>query len=235
MKLFTIQGSEEFAHCAARIVMERVREDPELTLTLPTGASPIGLYRGLIDAHRAGDFTLDDATVFMLDEYCDLPTYPRGSFLEYLERHLGAVINNERTHFESLSPTSDPRDYDEALDLAGGIDLAIVGVGRNGHIGFNEPGDDPGARTHVVALAADTVAANFPDTPQPLRPTRAITMGLADLKSARTVLMLVTGEGKHDVADLLAGGIVDPRVPATHVLDHDDLTIVMAGELLRAR
>ncbi|NNN00530.1 MAG: hypothetical protein HKL86_01700 [Acidimicrobiaceae bacterium] len=233
MKLITTEGSDDFASSASRIVQLAVRENPSLSLTLPTGSSPVGLYDVLGKAHRAGSFNLERARVFMLDEYCDLPSYPVGSFIDFLERHLGEVIFNDATEVQRLSPSSDPLSYDEAIERAGGIDLAIVGVGRNGHLGFNEPGDDPRARTHVVTLASDTVAANFPDVPPSQRPTRAITIGLADLRAARSVLMLVTGANKHGVADLLAAGIVDPMVPATHVLDHDDLTIVMAGELLR--
>ena len=235
MKLITTEGSEEFARCAARFVEDRVRETPAISITLPTGSTPLGLYRLLRDARREGRFSLDEATVFMLDEYCDLPAYPAGSFIEYLGESLGDVIFNDSTNVRVISPSCDPEEYDDALDLAGGLDLAIVGVGRNGHVGFNEPGDDPNARTHAVTLAVDTITANFRDVCQTLRPTRAITIGLADLRRARSILMLVAGEHKHGTAELLAAGIADPLVPATQLLDHDDLTIVMAGELLRGR
>jgi len=235
MKLITTESSGEFAQATASIVMTSVREKPDLSITLPTGSTPVGLYESLRRARREGDFSLDHATVFMLDEYLDLPSHPEGSFVEFLRRHLGEVIFNGSTTVTTINPTDDPRDYDLALDAVGGLDLAIIGVGRNGHVGFNEPGDDVNARTHVVTLFEDTIAANFADVAAHAHPTRAITIGLADLRNARSILMLVAGEKKHDVADLLAAGIVDARIPATQLLEHDDLTIVMSGELLRGR
>ncbi|MHB1208767.1 MAG: 6-phosphogluconolactonase [Acidimicrobiales bacterium] len=235
MKLITTENSEEFATTAASIVMRKVHEKPELTLTLPTGSTPVGLYEALRRARREGDFSLDRATVFMLDEYLDLPSYPHGSFIEFLRRHLGDVIFNDATTVATIDPNAHARDYDLALDRANGLDLAVIGVGRNGHVGFNEPGDDLSARTHVVSLLEDTLEANFAGVARGQRPTRAVTIGMADLRRARSILMLVSGDEKHAVADLLAAGMLEAAVPATHLLDHDDLTIVMAGELLRER
>ncbi len=235
MKLITTSSREEFDRTAASVVTHAVTKKPNLALTLPTGATPQGLYQELRRLHQGGEFSLDRATVFMLDEYIDLPSYPVRSFFEFLHEHLGEVIFNGRTAVTSIKPGDDPRSIDEALDLVGGLDLAIVGVGRNGHVGFNEPGDDFAARTHVVSLLEDTLEANFAGVGVSERPTAALTIGVADLRRARSVLMLVDGEGKHEVAELLAAGLVDPHTPATQLLDHEDLTIVMSGELLRAR
>ena len=235
MKLITTESREEFDSVAASIVNQKVSEKPNLALTLPTGSTPRGLYEVLRRRQRDGNFSLERASVFMLDEYVDLPSYPVGSFAEFLFQHLGEVIFNGRTSFSPIKPGRDPRGYDAAIDLVGGLDLAVIGVGRNGHVGFNEPGDDPNARTHIVTLLDDTLEANFGGVGVDERPTRAVTIGMADLRSARSILMLVDGEQKHDVAGLLAAGIVDPHVPATHLLEHDDLTIVMSGELLRGR
>jgi glucosamine-6-phosphate deaminase len=233
VKLITTHGASEFADVAASYVTRAVAENPRLSLTVPTGSTPLGLYQRLRDARHVNEFSLDDATVFMLDEYCDLPSYPERSFVTFLQDHLGEVIFNSSTTRKLLDPAQDPADYDEALDAVGGLDLAIVGVGRNGHVGFNEPGVDPSSRTHVVHLAADTLEANFPDLAPAGRPSRAITIGLADLQRARAILMLVTGQNKHAVADLVAAGIYEANVPATHLLGHDNLTVVMADELLR--
>lgn len=232
MKLVTTHGAGEFADVAAAYVARAVAENPRLSLTVPTGSTPVGLYERLRAARRAREFSLDDATVFMLDEYCDLPSYPSQSFVSFLRDNLGDVIFNPSTTRHLLDPWREPADYDGALDVAGGLDLAIVGVGRNGHVGFNEPGADPSARTHVVTLASDTLEANFADTALSSRPSRAITIGLADLRRARSILMLIAGQNKHEVADLVAGGLYDENVPATHLLDHDDLTVVMADDLL---
>jgi len=236
VNLITTADALDFAHTAAQLVHERVARDPSLTLTLPTGSTPLGLYELLTHEHERGCFSLDEATVFMLDEYVDLPSYPEGSFIEFLRETLGPLVFNARTVVKALTPSSDRRcleSYDRALDEAGGLDLAIIGVGRNGHVGFNEPGADVAARTNVVTLAEDTLAANFAGQPATKRPTTAVTIGLADLRQARSVLMLVAGEGKSGIAATLRRGERVDAMPATHLLDHEDLTIVMAGDLDR--
>jgi glucosamine-6-phosphate deaminase len=232
--LISARSSEEFARVAAQVVATIVAAKATLTITLPTGATPLPLYERLRTEHAAGTFSLDEARVFMLDEYADLADYPAGSFLSDLRRHLGPVIFNDRTTVHSIRPSPDPSyclGYDAALDAAGGLDLAVVGVGRNGHVGFNEPGTSVNIRTHVVALTDDTLRANFPDVDDSARPTRAVTMGLSDLRRARSVLMLVRGD-KRRVAQLLAEKVVAADVPATQLLDHPDLTIVVDEHLL---
>ncbi len=206
MKLIATSSAAEFARHASGVVAAHVAAKRDLTLTLPTGSTPLPLYECLRSEHALGRFSLDDASVFMLDEYVDLIAYPEGSFLAYLHEHLGPVIFNGRTSVHSLRPNDDPTycgAYDAALDAAQGLDLAIVGVGRNGHVGFNEPGTSLNARTHVIELTEDTLNANFPRVEELDRPSRAITMGLADLLNAASVLMLVNGDKKR-VAQLLA-------------------------------
>jgi len=236
MNLLVVDTMESIADHAAELLADRVADHPALTLTTPTGSTPIALYRRLVRDHEQGRFSLDAATVFMLDEYLDLPTYPRGSFLEFLQRNLGDVIFNGSTNVQSITPSDDPSVttlYDKALDAAGGLDLAIVGVGRNGHVGFNEPGALLDERTHIVTLTASTLEANFAGVDESLRPSKALTIGLRDLHSARAVLMLVAGAHKHRIAQLLAAGSFDHTVPATYLLDHPDLTVLVEAALLR--
>ncbi len=236
MRVVRARGPRAFDEAALAALAGALRARPTLALTLPTGGTPRGLYRELVAAHARGEVSLESARVFMLDEYLDLPAYPAGSFAAYLREHLGGVVFNGSTRFSALAPSDDPARlaaYDAALDEAGGLDLAVVGVGRNGHVGFNEPGSPVGARTRVVGLSEDTLEANFPGVDPARRPSRAVTMGLADLVGARAVLMLVAGEGKEGVARrLLEEGGVDPAVPATHLLSHRDLTVVVEAGLL---
>ena len=211
-----------------------MNEKHNLTLTLPTGSTPLNLYERLRFDHAHGRFSLDEASVFMLDEYLDVATYPKGSFLSTLQQQLGPVIFNDRTTVHSLRPPTSPTlcaDYDAQLDGAGGLDLAIVGVGRNGHVGFNEPGTPLSARTHLVNLTKDTLDANFPGIDEGARPRHAVTIGLADLLSARSVVMLVMGDKKR-VAHLLANEVEVDDVPATRFLAHPDLSIVIDDSLL---
>jgi glucosamine-6-phosphate deaminase len=235
VRLARASSAEEFDALAADAVIGLVRSNPALALTLPTGSTPAGLYRRLVEAHDRGRFSLDLATVFMLDEYLDLPSYPTGSFLEYLRSHLGAVLFNDSTTVRALAPSADPAvatAYDAALDAVGGLDLAVVGVGRNGHVGFNEPGSARAVRTHVAELAPETLEANFPAVAGDDRPRRAITMGLYDVARAGAVLMLVAGPHKAKVARQLLEGRVLADVPATQLLVHPDLTVVMDGSLI---
>ncbi|MGC1238828.1 MAG: 6-phosphogluconolactonase [Acidimicrobiales bacterium] len=236
MKVVSADGDPSFADHAASFVMSRVSEKPDLVVTTPTGATPTGLYRRLVEEHHAGRFSMESASVFMLDEYVDLVSYPQGSFREYLEQNLGELVFNETTSMHMLEPMDDAQQcarYDVALDLAGGIDVAIIGVGRNGHVGFNEPGGSPEERTHVVNLAASTISDNFLDLDAENRPTTAVTVGLADIRRARAVLMLIAGEPKRNVARMLVSHRFDRRVPATFLLDHPDLTIIVEAGLLQ--
>jgi glucosamine-6-phosphate deaminase len=223
-----------FADATAIFLMRRVRDKPTLALTLPTGGTPLGLYERLRREYANANFSLNFTTVFMLDEYADLLSYPSGSFLEHLQQHLGGLVFNQSTTFHAITPSirDDVTSYDGLIDASGGLDLAVIGVGRNGHVGFNEPGSRVDARTHLVQLSRSTLEANFPGTPEAARPRSAITMGLADLRQARSVLMLVAGEGKRDVAAALANERFDPSVPATYLLEHPDLTVVMDCDLL---
>jgi glucosamine-6-phosphate deaminase len=234
MRFLAVDDAASLADTAARLVVERVTAHPTLALTVPTGATPRGLYQRLRAARAVGALDLSGASLFMLDEYVDLPGYPVGSFVAYLREHLGDLAFNSSTATHLLTPESayDPTAYDRLLDEAGGLDLAIVGVGRNGHVGFNEPGATDDQRTRVVTLAQATLEANFPGRPAASRPTRAVTVGLADLRCARSVLVLAAGEGKGEVVRHLAEGRRLEDVPATHLVDHPDLMVVAEAALV---
>ncbi len=228
MKFVYADDQATFVDAAADVILERVAERPNLALTLPTGRTPIPLYRRLVSLHDRGSLDLAAATVFMLDEYLDLPRFPDGSFVNFLRDHLGTVVFNGHTNVHELAPRDDERSltaYDALLDGAGGLGLAIVGIGRNGHVGFNEPGSRDEERTHVVKLSGETVAANFGDAVE--RATRAVTMGLADLRGAASVLVLVSGLGKERVVEQLVDQRRYEDVPVTHLADHPDVTVVV--------
>jgi glucosamine-6-phosphate deaminase len=234
MEIIAAAPGEEFAQISSAYIIERVKENPTLSLTTPTGSTPISTYQRLRQDARTGNFNFHDATIFMLDEYTDLPKYPEGSFQSFLRTHLGDLVFNNRTTFHALEPDPDPSQcsqYDSLLKSVGGLDLAIVGVGRNGHIGFNEPGTSPQSNTHIIELSADTLEANFKGTHSSLRPRHAITIGMADLIAAKSVLMLVAGD-KRQVVNQLLQETVNPEVPATYLHGHPDFTLVVEQTLL---
>jgi len=227
-------ASDEFARLSSAYIIECVKRNPTLSLTTPTGSTPISTYERLRHEAKVGNFNLHDATVFMLDEYTDLPTYPEGSFQSFLRTHLGDLIFNNQTTVHTLEPNSDASQcshYDSLLNSVNGLDLAIVGVGRNGHIGFNEPGTSPQSNTHIIELSTNTLEANFKGTPSTLRPRHAITIGMADLIAAKSVLMLVAGD-KRQVVNQLLQEAVNPEVPATYLQDHPDFTLIVEQTLL---
>ncbi len=236
MKVIDAADQARFVAAAAEVVRQRAAARPDLAMTMPTGRTPIPLYRHLVALGERGAFSLDHATIFMLDEYLDLPTFPDGSFVAFLREHLGPLVFNGRTTVHELAPREDAQDlraYDALLDGVGGLDLAIVGVGRNGHVGFNEPGSRDDERTHVVELSADTLEANFARCAP--RATRAITVGLADLRRAKSVLVLVSGPGKEQVVTQLVDRRRLEEVPVTHLVDHPDVTVVVDRSSLGSR
>ncbi len=233
MKLHQVPD-EHLGEVAADLVAEAFAERPALSLTTPTGSTPIPLYRELRRRHLRGKLDWSAARVFMLDEYVDLPGYPERSFAAFLAEHLGPLLEEATVHrLDPATDAADPARYDRALDAAGGLDLAIVGVGRNGHVGFNEPGALDSTRTHVVRLAPETLEDNFPGEGPSTRPTRAVTLGLSDLRAARSVLMLVAGAAKGPVLATLFEGRRVEDVPATHLLG-GDLTVVATESALTA-
>jgi glucosamine-6-phosphate deaminase len=122
--------------------------------------------------------------------------------------------------------------HDIDLNVVGDLDVAVVGVGRNDHVGFNGPGAHVNERTHVVDLAASTLETNFAGQPRLMRPTRAITLGLRDLIESRSVLMLVLGSTEASVLATLRDGVIDPLIPASALLDHQEFTIIADNEAL---
>ncbi len=210
---------------------------PPSSIAVPTGSTPQGLYRWLAEQYALGHRLLAGWHIFMLDEYVDLATYPEGSFQDYLRHHLAAVLADAAA-FHPLDPVlhaAEPWRYDDAIDAVGGLRVAVLGVGGNGHVAFNEPGSHDDERTHVVTLSELTREANFCDLPPAMRPTRAVTVGLGDLRRAQSLLLLIAGETKRAVAQLVLDGARLDDVPVTHLLDHPGLVVVLDEGLVARR
>jgi glucosamine-6-phosphate deaminase len=196
---------EAMSRRAAAIVDAAVRANPEIVLALPTGATPVATYAALADLHRRTGTDWSRVTTFNLDEYVGVaPDHPE-SYAHYMQRHLFGRINiaPERRHVPNglaPEPGREAERYEAAIDAAGGIDLAVLGIGTNGHLGFNEPGDRLTAGTHVARLSDDTWRRNFPalaaagEHPPagdlPFR--RAYTVGIGTVLQARQILLLAS-------------------------------------------
>jgi glucosamine-6-phosphate deaminase len=224
------------AHEAARLVAAEiaalVSERPACALGLATGHTPIATYAELVELHRAGlDF--GQVRTFNLDEYEGLGAGQPGSFRSFMQKHLfePAEFDTELVCF----PTARTQDEDPGLAAArfeaeiagaGGIELQLLGIGRNGHIAFNEPGSARDSRTRLVELAENTRTANSGDFPAgSVVPTRAMTMGISTILEARRLRVLAFGQHKADIVRSAILDPIGPEVPATFLREHSNVVL----------
>ncbi|MBS0373732.1 MAG: glucosamine-6-phosphate deaminase [Proteobacteria bacterium] len=240
MNVLALDTATGFDACAADRVGALLAHRPGAVLALPTGGTPRGLYAELVRRVHAGRLSLRQARLFNLDEFVGVAGDDPLGYAHYLRRHLVDPAQLPSAHCRFLrgdAPdlAAECRDYDAALAAAGGIDLAILGLGANGHVAFNEPGTPWETRTHVAALTPETLRAQDRTTlGGRALPDRGLTMGIATLRAARAVLLLVAGTAKRDALAALTRGRPDPRWPVTSLLGHPDLTVLAAADLSAA-
>jgi glucosamine-6-phosphate deaminase len=201
-------------------------------LGLPTGRTPVPLYHELVRLHGAGRADFRHAATFNLDEFVAVPPHDPTSYHAFMRRHLFDHVNlsRRRIHFLNGAARDVAREcdrYERAIVRAGGIDVQILGLGANGHIGFNEPGSDFSSRTREIRLDEATRlgnAGNFPDAAT--APERAITMGIATILEARSILLLATGTEKATAIAAAIEGPLTPACPASALRLHGDVHIL---------
>jgi glucosamine-6-phosphate deaminase len=241
MRIAVSESKDAAAASAAREIARALREDRSLVLALPTGRTPVPFYRELVTLHRRGRAPFSRATPYNLDEFAGLGRGDAGSYRTYMRRHLFDHVDlaPTRTHLLNGRARSWRREtarFERELDRAGGLDIAVVGIGRNGHIGFNEPGPTLAAGTHRVMLARETRRANaylFDDDIRRV-PTHALSMGIGTILRARRVVLIATGHTKADILARALEGPVTTRVPASLLQVHPDV-IVFADRTAAAR
>lgn len=237
MQLEWTEGPEAFAECAAAHVAECLAAVPAAAIALPTGMTPVGLYRALLAMQAEGRVALGAGHYFNLDEYVGVAQADSHSFAAFLRRHFldEAAIPQAQIrllHGDAADIAAEARAHDAAVAARGGLDLAILGLGGNGHIAFNEPGADWNAGTHVVPLTEETRAANaayFEDGF--IVPRDGVTMGIATLRPARRILLMVSGASKAEALGVLLAGKADPAWPVTALAGHPGLVIVADSAL----
>lgn len=234
MLVIVLPDAQAVARRAADLVADLIARKPDAVLGLAAGATPVGMYDELV-RRRADGLEFSRTTLFGLDEYLDLAADHPASCAWALRHHFITPIGADPARVHLLgTPTGDPAAYcaayDRAIADAGGLDLQILGLGVNGHIGFNEPGCSLGGRTHVTGLSAATRATNRPLFPPPDDvPPMAITMGVATILAARQVLMLATGSAKAAMVATFVEGPLTARVPASALQLHEN-TVVLLDE-----
>ncbi|NLG36606.1 MAG: glucosamine-6-phosphate deaminase [Clostridiales bacterium] len=232
MKLHIARDIAEWARIAADTVMETVAGKPRPVFILPTGSTPLPLYAELVRRHAAG-VSFAHVTTFNLDEYIGLPAgHPEG-YRAFMKKNLFDHIDIPEGQWHipdglAADPDGAAARYDAALEAAGGADLAVLGVGHNGHIGFNEPGTPANSRTHVAELSEKTRRANarfFSSIDEV--PSRALTLGLGNILSARRILLMARGADKADIIREVLRGPVTTLVPGSLLKQHADVTVVL--------
>lgn len=234
MEVVVLEDAGKVAQHGAELITEMLRVRPNGVLGLATGKTPIELYRCLIARHRAGAVSFGRVTTFNLDEYPGIEADDPGSYRSYMEREFfGQVdIDPDNTHIPGCAKGENPRQvgprYEERIRQAGGIDLQVLGIGQNGHIGFNEPGSSLASRTRIKTLTRRTREDNRKLLPPgAFQPRLAITMGIATIMEARRVLLLATGARKAEAVARMVEGPVTAMCPASILQMHELVTVLV--------
>jgi glucosamine-6-phosphate deaminase len=225
-------SEQEAARACAAHIAALVRDKPSLVLGLPTGRSPLNVYRELVALYRSGEVDFSRATSFNLDEFLGLPPDDPGSFRAYMERNLFQHVNfaPERIHCFDGSAERAEREclrYDARLAEAGGLDVALLGIGPNGHVAFNEPGESLQTASHRARLTRETrqvVAALFGDDVSRV-PLAALTLGMGALLQARRVVLVAFGVQKAAAVTAMVRGPLTTHCPASFLQLHRDVEV----------
>lgn len=232
MKIYKAKDYKDMSRKAANIISAQVIMKPNCVLGLATGSTPIGTYDQLVEWYNKGDLDFSEVTTVNLDEYKGLPRTNDQSYYYFMHQHLFDRVNidPERTNVPNgMEPDVEKEcgRYEELIRSLGGVDLQLLGLGHNGHIGFNEPGEAFEKETHCVDLTESTIEANkrFFASADDV-PKQAYTMGIKTIMQAKKILIVVNGENKADIVERAFFGPVTPEVPASILQLHNDVTLV---------
>ncbi len=232
MKLILCEDYDELSSKAAQIVAEQLKAKPDSVLGLATGATPVGMYRILVQMNRKKEIDFSKVKSFNLDEYYPISDANTQSYHYFMKENLFSKIDilPENTHIlNGLAddPEAECERFEEMIESSGGIDLQVLGIGQNGHIGFNEPSVTLNSKTHLTPLTESTINANsrfferYEDVPR-----QALTMGMGTIFRAKKIILLASGENKNKVVSELMNSDINTSVPATMLKLHPDVTLI---------
>ena len=234
MKIERFDNEDVLASTLATRLIEALSLKPRLVLGLPTGRTPVALYRELRSRSHRGHVDWSQARTFNLDEFVGLGAGDEGSYRSYMQAELFNHVRIEPINVGMLDGraanlAAECARYERAIDDAGGIDIQILGIGANGHIGFNEPGDGLEAETHVASLCLETRAANAGWFGGALDrvPTHAMSMGMATILQAREIVLMATGAEKSEAVAGMIDGPITTRLPASFLQVHTQVTVML--------
>ncbi len=233
MNVLVLQDYAELSKKGAMIIAEQVNNKKDSILGLATGSTPLGVYKELAQMYEQGKIDFSKVITFNLDEYYGLPENHPQSYRYYMEENFWSKVNlqDENKHIPpSITDNIELacKEYDELIESHGGIDLQILGIGPNGHIGFNEPGKELYAKTHLAKLTQNTIEANsrfFPDKESV--PKNAITMGMGSIMKSKKILLLANGNGKAEIIRKTIKGQITTNVPASMLQLHPNVTVLL--------
>ncbi|TKT75693.1 glucosamine-6-phosphate deaminase [Aquamicrobium sp. LC103] len=229
MEIIRCDSSAQAERETAATLRRYITRTAKPALGLATGRTMLPVYAWFREWYRDGELSFANSTSFNLDEYCGLASDDPSNFVSYMRRNLFNHVDMEEGRFHFPEQT-DPEAFDARIGDSGGIGLQLLGIGRNGHIGFNEPGADRNSRTHVVTLTESTRNANAGDFPAgtPV-PEQAVTMGIATILEAQRIVLLATGNGKADILKRAFHGPVSSDCPASYLQLHNHVTVICDG------
>jgi len=233
MRIIIADNYEEMSKRAVAMVSSQVILKHDSILGLATGDTPLGMYKELIKLYENKEVDFSDVTTFNLDEYCKLNRENTQSYYYYMNHNFFKYINIKKKNTYILDGISkdineECRNYDQQIKNKGGIDIQVLGIGANGHIGFNEPDVNFEAETHLVKLDEMTIESNsrFFSTKEEV-PTTAISMGIKNIMQSRRVILLANGEGKAEAIYKTVKGKICPELPASILQLHPDATLII--------
>lgn len=228
MRIIKCNNYEELSQKAADFVAAQIILKPNCVLGLPTGSTPIGMYERLTSMEL--DFS--EVTTFNLDEYYPIQRTNEQSYYYFMNKHLYSKVNLCQDNIfipngSAANAEQECLNYEKAIKEHGGLDMQVLGIGQNGHIGFNEPGEMLNSYTHITKLTQNTIEANarFFENMDEV-PKQALTMGVATIMRAKRILLLASGKEKARVVKALSGSVIDPEIPATILAAHNDVTVI---------
>lgn len=232
MQIIKCADYNEVSDYIAKEFANQIKEKKDSVLGLATGSTPVGAYERLCAMHKNEGLDFSSVKCFNLDEYYPLSKEDKNSYYYFMQENLFSKVNVKAENLnipsgEAKDPEAECRAYEEKIAKAGGIDLQLLGIGSNGHIGFNEPGDELFSETHLTPLTDETIEANarFFNSKEEV-PTKALTMGIGSIMKAKRIIIAANGASKKNAVEMLMKGMITTSCPATILLAHPNVTLV---------
>ncbi|NCU32813.1 MAG: glucosamine-6-phosphate deaminase [Candidatus Moranbacteria bacterium] len=238
MQIIKCRDYDEVSFAAAKIVAHQIAENPKSVLGLPTGSTPLGMYRQLIKMYENKELDFSEVTTFNLDEYYPMKKDNDQSYYNFMHKNFFDSINIKAQNIyilngEATDSSAECKSYEQKLQKAGGVDLQVLGIGQNGHIGFNEPDGALNSETHLTELTQNTIEANsrFFEKSEDV-PTKSLTMGIGTILKAKRIIILAIGKEKAQATLELLSGKITTSNPATMLSVHSDVTLIADEDAL---